>query len=59
MNLKRFLRIAELEIEPAWLKSYKAVSREEMGTTHIAIRESLDGRNVDWMERVGDEQYGR
>jgi quercetin dioxygenase-like cupin family protein len=27
--------------------------------THIAIQESLDGKNVDWMEKVGDEQYGR
>ena len=59
VNLKRLVRIAELESEPAWLESYKAVSREEIETTHIAIRESLDGKNVDWMEKVGDEQYGR
>ena len=26
--------------------------------THIAIQESLDGRNVDWLEKVTDEQYG-
>ncbi len=25
--------------------------------THIAVQESLDGRAVDWMEHVGDEQY--
>ncbi len=25
--------------------------------THIAITESLNGRNVDWMEKVSDEQY--
>jgi quercetin dioxygenase-like cupin family protein len=25
--------------------------------THIAIQESLDGKNVDWMEHVADEQY--
>lgn len=25
--------------------------------THIAIQEKLDGRTVDWMERVSDEQY--
>ena len=24
---------------------------------HIAIQESLNGKNVDWMEHVGDEQY--
>jgi quercetin dioxygenase-like cupin family protein len=25
--------------------------------THIAIQEALDGRAVDWMEQVSDEQY--
>ena len=27
--------------------------------THIAIAESLDGKTVDWMEKVSDEQYRR
>jgi quercetin dioxygenase-like cupin family protein len=27
--------------------------------THIAIAEMLDGKVVDWMEYVTDEQYGR
>lgn len=27
--------------------------------THIAIQEQLDGKAVDWMEPVSDEQYGR
>jgi quercetin dioxygenase-like cupin family protein len=26
--------------------------------THIAIQEQLDGKIVDWMEKVSDEQYG-
>jgi quercetin dioxygenase-like cupin family protein len=26
--------------------------------THIAIQERLDGKAVDWMEKVSDEQYG-
>jgi hypothetical protein len=25
--------------------------------THIAIAEKLDGRSVDWMEKVSDDQY--
>src|SRR5438128_10497171 len=25
--------------------------------THIAIQEALDGKNVEWLERVNDEQY--
>jgi hypothetical protein len=27
--------------------------------THIAIQESLNGKNVDWLEQVSDEQYRR
>jgi hypothetical protein len=27
------------------------------GMTHIAIQEQLDGKMVDWMEHVSDEQY--
>jgi quercetin dioxygenase-like cupin family protein len=27
--------------------------------THIAIQEQLDGKAVDWMEKVSDEQYQR
>ncbi|HJQ98077.1 MAG TPA: cupin domain-containing protein [Candidatus Polarisedimenticolaceae bacterium] len=26
--------------------------------THIAIQERLDGKTVDWLEKVTDEQYG-
>jgi len=25
--------------------------------THIAIQEKLDGKAVDWLEKVTDEQY--
>ena len=27
--------------------------------THIAVQESLNGKNVDWMEKVSDAQYRR
>jgi quercetin dioxygenase-like cupin family protein len=26
--------------------------------SHIAIQEKLDGKNVDWMEKVSNQQYG-
>jgi 4-carboxymuconolactone decarboxylase len=29
------------------------------GMAHIAISESLEGKSVDWMEKVSDAQYGR
>jgi hypothetical protein len=35
-----------LRILPAWY-----------AMTHIAIAEQLDGKVVDWMEQVSDEQY--
>jgi len=25
--------------------------------THIAIQEALNGSPIDWMEKVGDDQY--
>jgi len=28
------------------------------GMTHLALHEELDGRTVDWMEKVSDEVYG-
>ena len=28
------------------------------GLMHIAIHERLDGKSVDWLEKVSDEQYG-
>lgn len=27
------------------------------GMTHIAMQEALDGKHVDWLEHVSDEQY--
>ncbi|HEY1326925.1 MAG TPA: cupin domain-containing protein [Casimicrobiaceae bacterium] len=27
--------------------------------THIAIQEALNGKNVDWMEKVTDEEYAK
>lgn len=27
--------------------------------THIAIQDTVDGKNVEWMEKVSDEQYGK
>ena len=38
--------------EKHWHGAAPAVSM-----THIAIQEQLDGKAVDWMEKVSDEQY--
>ncbi|MFU3924531.1 (R)-mandelonitrile lyase [Pseudomonas citronellolis] len=29
------------------------------GVSHIAVQEALNGRNVEWLEKVSDEQYAR
>lgn len=29
----------------------------ESSMTHMAIQETLNGKNVDWLEKVSDEQY--
>lgn len=30
-----------------------------MGLTHITMQEAVNGKNVDWMEKVSDEQYAK
>jgi quercetin dioxygenase-like cupin family protein len=41
---------------PPGLKHWHGASPTN-GMTHIAIQESLNGKNVEWMEEVSDEQY--
>ncbi|MGY4285030.1 quercetin dioxygenase-like cupin family protein [Bradyrhizobium sp. LM2.7] len=41
---------------PPGLKHWHGASATT-AMTHIAVQESQDGRAVDWMEKVGDEQY--
>jgi quercetin dioxygenase-like cupin family protein len=41
---------------PAGLKHWHGAT-PTTAMTHIAIQESLNGKNVDWMEEVTDEQY--
>ncbi len=35
-----------------------ASAKATTSVTHIAIQEALNGKVVDWMEHVTDEQYG-
>jgi quercetin dioxygenase-like cupin family protein len=41
---------------PPGLKHWHGAS-PTTAMTHIAVQETLGGRNVDWMEKVSDEQY--
>jgi len=42
---------------PGWKHWHGASSTTAM--THIAIQEALNGKMVDWMEKVTDDQYRR
>jgi len=41
---------------PPGIKHWHGATRGN-GMTHVALAESLDGRTVEWMEHVSDEQY--
>jgi quercetin dioxygenase-like cupin family protein len=41
---------------PAGVKHWHGASPES-SVTQIAIQEVLDGKNVDWLEPVTDQQY--
>jgi quercetin dioxygenase-like cupin family protein len=41
---------------PPGLKHWHGAS-PTTAMTHIAIQETLNGKNVDWLEKVSDEQY--
>ena len=43
---------------PPGVKHWHGASAD-VGMSHIAFSEALDGKTVDWMEQVTDEQYGR
>ena len=43
---------------PPGLKHWHGAS-PTTAMTHIAIQEMLNGKNVDWLEKVSDEQYRR
>jgi quercetin dioxygenase-like cupin family protein len=53
------------EIQPGDVVSIQAGEKHwhgaspATGMTHIAVQEQLDGKVVDWMEKVSDEQYRR
>lgn len=42
---------------PPGVKHWHSATKTD-AVTHIAIQETVNGRNVDWMEAVNDEQFG-
>jgi quercetin dioxygenase-like cupin family protein len=43
---------------PAGVKHWHGAS-PTVGMSHVAIAEALDGKAVEWMEKVSQEQYGQ
>ena len=53
----REIRVGDVVWTPPGQKHWHGAS-PTAGMTHIAIHEALDGKVVDWMEHVSDQQYG-
>lgn len=41
----------------SWSLLLHASTAPTTAMTHIAVQEQLDGKVVDWLEKVSDEQY--
>jgi quercetin dioxygenase-like cupin family protein len=52
----RVMRKGDVIWIPAGVKHWHGATPTS-SVTHIAIQENRDGRNVDWLEKVSDEQY--
>lgn len=50
------IRLGDVVWIPPGLKHWHGAT-PTTGMTHVAISERLDGKSVDWMERVSDDQY--
>ena len=55
---KQEIRPGDVVWTPPGVKHWHGATATS-GMTHIAIQESLDGKNVEWREKVSDEQYGK
>lgn len=54
----RAIRPGDVVWIPPQVKHWHGAS-PTTGMTHIAIHEALDGKTVDWLEHVSNEQYGQ
>lgn len=52
------INVGDIVWIPPGLKHWHGAAASS-GMTHVAIAEALDGKAVDWLEQVSDEQYGQ
>jgi quercetin dioxygenase-like cupin family protein len=55
---KREVKTGDVIWIPAGIKHWHGATATT-GMSHFAIQNSIDGKNVDWMEKVTDEDYAR
>ncbi|MDF3835529.1 cupin domain-containing protein [Cupriavidus basilensis] len=55
---KKVVRRGDIVWCPPGVKHWHGATATN-GMSHIAIQEVLDGKNVEWMEKVTDEQYNK
>lgn len=53
---KREIKPGDVVWTPPGVKHWHGATATT-GMSHTAIQESVDGKNVEWMEKVSDEQY--
>lgn len=53
---KREIKPGDVVWTPPGVKHWHGATPTN-GMSHTAIQESIDGKNVEWMEKVSDEQY--
>lgn len=54
---KQEIRSGDVVWTPPGVKHWHGATATDR-LTHTAIQDMLDGKNVEWMEKVSDEQYG-
>ncbi len=55
---KQEIRPGDVVWTPPGVKHWHGATATS-GLTHIAIQESVDGKNVEWRDKVSDEQYSK
>jgi quercetin dioxygenase-like cupin family protein len=53
---KREIKPGDVIWTPTGVKHWHGATATT-GVSHFAIQESIDGKNVDWLEKVSDEQF--
>jgi quercetin dioxygenase-like cupin family protein len=53
---KKEVKVGDVIWTPPGVKHWHG-AKNDAGMSHLAVTEVVDGKNVDWMEQVTDEQY--